>query len=76
MKKEFQENIGQLCKSYRLRYIKMSLKDFAKFYNDSDKNIWAFENGKANNLKYLFYYYKLLDDSKRISFSKELFNIL
>lgn len=76
MKKEFQENIGQLCKAYRLKHIKMSLKDFALFYNDSDKNIWAFENGKANNLKYLFYYYKLLDDSKRISFSKELFNIL
>lgn len=76
MKKEFQEDIGKLCKQYRLKYIKMTLKDFANFYNDSDKNIWAFENGKANNLKYLFYYYKMLDDSKRISFSKELFNIL
>ena len=54
----------------------MSLKDFADFYNDSDKNIWAFENGKANNLKYLFYYYKMLDDSKKMLFSRELFNIL
>lgn len=76
MTKELQVNIGKLCKQYRLKYVKMSLKDFADFYNDSDKNIWAFENGKANNLKYLFYYYKMLDDSKKMLFSRELFNIL
>ena len=45
--------------------------------NDNLKNIWAFENGKANNIKYIFYYFNLFDsDSDQKEYARGLFNIL
>ena len=55
----------------KLRMILLNLN------NDNLKNIWAFENGKANNIKYIFYYFKLFDsDSDQKEYVRGLFNIL
>ena len=51
-------DIGIYCKNVRLNQ-NMSLKEFAILNNDNLKNIWAFENGRANNIKYIFYYFNI-----------------
>ena len=67
--------LGRLCKKVRLEK-GIPLVTFAKMNGDNYKNIWAFENGKANNIKYLSYYYNLLDTKKTEEFIKQLFEIL
>ena len=68
--------IGLLCKQARLNK-KITLVKFAQMNNENYKNIWAFENGNANNIKYLSYYYNLFDDEhSRKEFSKQIFEIL
>ena len=69
-------DIGIYCKNVRLNQ-NMSLKEFAILNNDNLKNIWAFENGRANNIKYIFYYFNLFDsDSDQKEYVRGLFNIL
>lgn len=76
MDKDLITDIGLYCKNVRLNQ-NASLKDLAILNNDNLKNIWAFENGKANNIKYIFYYFKLLDsDSEQKEYVRGLFNIL
>lgn len=69
-------DIGKYCKNVRVKQ-NVTLKDFASLNHDNLKNIWAFENGKANNIKYIFYYLKLFDsDSDQKEYVRGLFNIL
>ena len=76
MDRDLISDIGLYCKNVRLNQ-KASLKDLAILNNDNLKNIWAFENGKANNIKYIFYYFKLLDsDSEQKEYVRGLFDIL
>lgn len=51
------EKIGAYCKGYRIDTLCMTLTEFANINEENIKNIWAFENGKANNIKYLKLYY-------------------
>lgn len=68
--------LGSLCKQARVKK-NITLVKFAQMNDENYKNIWAFENGKANNIKYLPYYYNLFDDeTNRKEFSKKLFEIL
>ena len=68
--------VGLLCKQTRVNK-KIPLVKFAQMNNENYKNIWAFENGNANNIKYLSYYYNLFEDEhSRKEFSKQLFEIL
>lgn len=76
MDKQLIVDIGKYCKGIRLNQ-NITLKDFAILNNDNLKNIWAFENGKANNIKYIFYYLNILDsDSEQKEYIRGLFNIL
>ena len=76
MDRDLITDIGIYCKNVRLNQ-NMSLKEFAILNNDNLKNIWAFENGRANNIKYIFYYFKLFDsDSDQKEYVRGLFNIL
>lgn len=69
-------DIGKYCKNVRVKQ-NVTLKDLAILNNDNLKNIWAFENGKANNIKYIFYYFKLFNsDSEQKEYVRGLFNIL
>ena len=68
--------LGKLCKKVRLQK-GIPLVTFAKINNDNYKNIWAFENGNANNIKYLSYYYNLFEDTQKLEeFIKQVFEIL
>ena len=76
MDKQLITDIGLYCKKVRLNQ-NVSLKDFANMNKDNFKNIWAFENGKANNIKYIFYYFNLFKtDSEQKEYIRGLFNIL
>lgn len=55
----------------------MSLKNFSSLNNVSNKNINAFEYGRANNIKYLYYYYSMCYNRKQqYEFMNGLFKLL
>lgn len=52
------KRIGSYCKRFRLDVLRYDyLTDFCRDYNLNYKTIWAFENGKCQNIKYPVYYY-------------------
>ena len=50
------KKVGQVCKDYRINVLKLSLTNFAKLNNENLQNIHAFEQGRANNIKYIYMY--------------------
>lgn len=52
------KEIGAICKYYRIKVLGLSLTKFAKLNNENLQNIHAFEQGRANNIKYLYMYMK------------------
>ena len=50
--------MGAYCKNFRLEYFNINLTDFSKLNNVNVKNLWAFENGKADKIKYVVFYMK------------------
>ena len=68
--------VGNYCLEFRINDLKLSLKEFSDITGLNNKNVNAFEYGRANNIQYLFYYYRLCNDSLKNKFSKGLFKIL
>ena len=52
------KKIGQACKDYRVDVLDLSLTNFAKLNEENLQNIHAFEQGRANNIKYIYMYMK------------------
>lgn len=52
------KKIGSICKQYRIEVLDLSLTNFAKLNDENLQNIHAFEQGRANNIKYLYMYMK------------------
>ena len=52
------KKVGQVCKDYRIDVLDLSLTNFAKLNEENLQNIHAFEQGRANNIKYLYMYMK------------------
>ena len=75
-KEKLIKNVGKYCMEFRINDLKLSLKDFSEITELNNRNVNAFEHGRANNIQYLFYYYRLCNDSLRNKFSKGLFKIL
>ena len=75
-KEKLIKNVGKYCREFRIDVLKLSLKDFSEITGLNNKNVNAFEYGRANNIQYLFYYYRLCNDSLKNNFSKGLFKIL
>lgn len=50
------KEIGEYCKQFRMNTLNIPLSTLCRVYGDSVKNVSAFENGRANNIKYLLYY--------------------
>lgn len=48
--------IGDICKQFRINDLDMTLTNFAKLNNENLQNIHAFEQGRANNIKYIYMY--------------------
>lgn len=74
--KELIEKVGAFCKDFRINYLEMSLTEFCNISDLNIKNVSAFEHGRANNIQYLFRYYRLCNDSLKKRFASELFRIL
>lgn len=55
-KKELVLKVGSICKDYRINVLNLSLTNFAKLNDENLQNIHAFEQGRANNIKYLYMY--------------------
>lgn len=70
------KKIGSVCKDFRINVLKLSLTEFAKLSNENLQNIHAFEKGRANNIKYLYYYYNLADEEQKKEFAIGLFEII
>lgn len=66
------KKIGQVCKDYRIDVLDLSLTNFAKLNEENLQNIHAFEQGRANNIKYIYMYMK----QSNIYQLKVLFNSL
>ena len=52
------KKVGQVCKDYRIDVLDLSLTNFAKLNEENLQNIHAFEQGRANNIKYIYMYMK------------------
>lgn len=50
------KKVSQVCKDYRINVLDLSLTNFAKLNNENIQNIHAFEQGRANNIKYIYMY--------------------
>ena len=50
------QEIGKVCKEFRVNILELSLTNFSKQNNVNLQNIHAFENGRANNIKYIYMY--------------------
>lgn len=68
------EKIYDYCKNFRMNVLKVTLDEMAEKCDDKAGNISAFENARANNIKYLFYYSNY-DKSKTLDFFLSLPNI-
>ena len=74
--KELNRRIGLFCKQFRENHLEIGLTEFCEITNQNIKNVNAFEYGRANNIKYLYYYYKLADEEKRELFSRYIFELM
>ncbi len=68
--------VGRFCGDYRKNNLNMSLTDFCNYQNLNIKNVSAFEHGRANNIKYLYYYYVVSDVANRRKFMNGLFKLI
>lgn len=74
--KELIKKVGAFCRDFRIKHLDMSLTEFCNITDLNIKNVSAFEHGRANNIKYLFKYYHICNDSLKKRFASELFKIL
>ena len=74
--KELIKKVGVFCKDFRIKHLDMSLTEFCNITGLNIKNVSAFEHGRANNIQYLFRYYRICNDSLKKRFASELFKIL
>ena len=58
------KKIGQICKDFRINILDLSLTNFALLHDENLQNIHAFENGRANNIKYIYMYIDSSDNEQ------------
>lgn len=67
------KKIGLYCRNFRIDVLGMSLTEFCNITNSNIKNVSAFENGRANNIKYLILYYNECNEYEKETFLSGLF---
>lgn len=68
------KKVGEQCAEFRENVIQLNLSEFCRAVNANVKSVWAFEHGKANNLKYLFFYLQFCkDDTMQKQFARQVF---
>lgn len=70
------EKIGLFCRNFRITKLQLKLVDFCELTDSNIKNVSAFENGRANNIMYLFLYYEVANEQLKEEFLKGVFECL
>lgn len=70
------EKIGSFCRDFRIKTLQLKLVDFCELTDSNIKNVSAFENGRANNIMYLFLYYDVANEQLKDEFIKGVFECL
>lgn len=70
------EKIGLFCRDFRITKLQLKLVDFCELTDSNIKNVSAFENGRANNIMYLFLYYDVANEQLKDEFIKGVFECL
>lgn len=70
------EKIGSFCRDFRIKTLHLKLVDFCELTDSNIKNVSAFENGRANNIMYLFLYYDVASEQLKDEFIKGVFECL
>lgn len=53
------KNICSFCKEFRTDVLKKSIAEVSRLSGIKERTLWAFENGRANNINHLSVYYDL-----------------
>lgn len=68
------KNVGYFCKDFRMNVLNITLDEICKDTDIKTKTLSAFENGRANNIKYLFLYYNCCNEEQKQQFVGGVFN--
>lgn len=69
------KNVGNFCKDFRTTVLNKTLNEICEDTDIKLKTLSAFENGRANNIKYLFlYYHSCTTDEQKKQFVKGVFD--
>lgn len=67
-------NANEFCKLFRKNILKLSLKEVSEKTGIKLSTLSSFENGRSNNLKYIFIYYNLGNEEQKEYFKNNLFS--
>ena len=67
-------NVNEFCKLFRKNILKLSLKEVSEKTGIKLSTLSSFENGRSNNLKYIFIYYNLGNEEQKEYFKDNLFS--
>lgn len=70
------KRVGMFCRDFRIDCLGMTLVEFSEYNGLNYKNVNAFEYGRANNIIYLFAYYRLCNDGQKKTFTNSLFRLM
>ena len=63
------KNISSFCKDFRIDVLKKTIADLSRASGVKERTLWAFENGKANNINHLSVYFdECITDEARKEF--------
>lgn len=68
------DNVNEFCKLFRKNILKLSLKEVSEKTGIKLSTLSSFENGRSNNLNYLFVYYNLGNEEQKEYFKDNLFS--
>lgn len=67
------KNVGTFCKEFRNNILNKTLNEVCENTDIKIKTLSAFENGRANNIKYLFLYYENCNEEQKKLFALGVF---
>lgn len=67
------KKLGSICRYYRKHIAQITLEEMGNQCRENYKSLSAFENGRANNIRYIFDYYLILDSVHRRDFLSDIF---
>ena len=67
------KNVGTFCKEFRNNVLNKTLNEVCENTDIKIKTLSAFENGRANNIKYLFLYYDNCIEEQKTLFALGVF---